>query len=65
MGKLISVEHVADRIDMTRDHIWRLCREGNIPHTRINKRTIRFDLTEIEAWIASGRQPIKKQEAAK
>jgi len=65
MGKLISVEHVAERLDMTRDHIWRLCREGSIPHTRINKRTIRFDLAEIEAWIASGRQPIKKQEAAK
>ena len=50
---------------MTRDHIYRLCREGKLPHTRINARTIRFDLDEIEAWIAKGKQPIKKQEGGK
>jgi excisionase family DNA binding protein len=45
---------------MTRDHIYRLCREGKLPHTRINTRTIRFDINEIEAWIAKGKQSVKE-----
>ena len=65
MGKLTSAEELAFRLRMTRDHIYRLCREGTLPHTRINARTIRFDLDEIEAWIAKGKQPIKKQEGGK
>ncbi len=65
MGKLTSAEELAFRLRMTRDHIYRLCREGKLPHTRINARTIRFDLDEIEAWIAKGKQPMRKQEGAK
>lgn len=65
MGELTSADKLASRLRMTRDHIYRLCREGKLPHTRINSRTIRFDLDEIEAWIASGKQPIKKREGAK
>jgi excisionase family DNA binding protein len=65
MATLLSVPQLASRLAMTRNHVWRLCREGHIPHTRINGRTIRFDADEIDAWIASGKQPLKKQEAAK
>lgn len=63
MGLLTSADQLASRLGMTRDHIYRLCREGKLPHTRINARTIRFDLDEIDAWIAKGKQPVK--EAAK
>jgi excisionase family DNA binding protein len=65
MQELISADKLASRLQWTRDHIYRLCREGKLPHTRINARTTRFGLDEIEAWIASGRQPIKKREGAK
>lgn len=65
MATLLSVAQLASRLAMSRHHVWRLCREGNIPHTRINGRTIRFDADEIDAWIARGKQPLKKQEAAK
>jgi excisionase family DNA binding protein len=64
MATLLSVPQLASRLAMSRHHVWRLCREGNIPHTRINGRTIRFDADEIDAWIARGKQPLKKQEAA-
>lgn len=60
MGQLTSADKLASRLGMTRDHIYRLCREGKLPHTRINARTIRFDLDEIDAWIAKGRQPVKE-----
>lgn len=60
MGLLTSADQLASRLGMTRDHIYRLCREGKLPHTRINARTIRFDLDEIEAWIAKGKQPVKE-----
>jgi excisionase family DNA binding protein len=65
MATLLSVPQLASRLAMSRHHVWRLCREGEIPHTRINGRTIRFDADEIDAWIARGKQPLKKQEAAK
>ncbi len=62
MATLLSVPQLASRLAMTRHHVWRLCREGQIPHTRINGRTIRFDADEIDAWIASGKQPLKSKE---
>jgi len=65
MHALTTADILAHQLGMTRDHIYRLCRQGKLPHTRINGRTIRFDLAEIEAWIASGRQPIKKHGGAK
>jgi excisionase family DNA binding protein len=64
MHALTTADTLAHQLGMTRDHIYRLCREGKLPHTRINGHSIRFDPAEVEAWIASGRQPIKKQEAA-
>lgn len=60
MGELTSADKLASRLGMTRDHIYRLCREGKLPHTRINTRTIRFDINEIEAWIAKGKQSVKE-----
>jgi len=65
MATLLSVPQLASRLAMSRHHVWRLCREGKIQHTRINGRTIRFDADEIDAWIASGNQPLKKQGDAK
>jgi excisionase family DNA binding protein len=64
MATLLSVPQLASRLAMSRHHVWRLCREGDLPHTRINGRTIRFDAEEIDAWIARGKQPLKKQEEA-
>ena len=63
MPTLLSVPQLASRIAQSKQHVWRLCREGQIPHTRINGKTIRFDSDEIDAWITSGRQPLKNKEA--
>lgn len=65
MATLLTVSQLASRLAMTKHHVWRLCREGKVPHTRINGQSIRFDEGEIEAWIASGRQPLKKREGGK
>jgi excisionase family DNA binding protein len=62
MNSMLSVKELASRLCMTSDHVWRLCREGDVPHTRINGRTIRFDADEINQWIASGKQPLKSKE---
>ena len=65
MKSLLSVKELASRLGMSTDHVWRLCREGDVPHTRINGRTIRFDAAEIDEWIASGKQPLKSKEGGK
>ena len=57
--KLITADQVAHTLGYSRDHVWRLCKTGKLPHLRINTRTIRFDADEIQAWIASGQQPLK------
>ena len=62
MQELLTVTQLALRVGQSKQHVWRLCREGQIPHTRINGRTIRFDADEINKWIASGKQPLKSKE---
>jgi len=53
MTKIISAQKVAERLNKSIPTIWRWCREGEIPHRRINPRTLLFDEQEIEQWIES------------
>jgi len=65
MQKLITANQVAQTLGYSRDHIWRLCKSGKLPHLRINAATIRFDADEIQSWIADRKRAPKKQEATK
>ena len=64
MRRFICVDQLAHQLCMTRDHIYRLCRWGKLPHTRINGWTIRFDAQEIDDWINEGRRPAKTKKGA-
>jgi excisionase family DNA binding protein len=57
--RLLTAPEVAERLQLTTDFVYRLCRERQIPHLRIG-RTIRFRTDSIERWTqeqeANGRR---------
>jgi excisionase family DNA binding protein len=57
MQELLSVDQLAAQIGLSRAHVWRLCREGKIPHVRISNHSIRFDKREVDAWLGAGKRP--------
>lgn len=50
MPRLLTVEEVAERLCLTTDYVYRLCREGRLPHVRFG-RAIRFRENALDAWL--------------
>jgi excisionase family DNA binding protein len=48
--RLLSAEEVAAKIRMEVPYVWKLAREGRIPHLRF-RRTLRFREESIAAWL--------------
>jgi excisionase family DNA binding protein len=48
--RLLTAEDVAGRIGMTPAFVYKLCREGRIPHLRFG-RSIRFRWESVERWM--------------
>jgi excisionase family DNA binding protein len=48
--RLLTAEDVAQILGMRTDFIYRLAREGRIPHLRFG-RTLRFRAEAIETWL--------------
>ena len=53
---LLSAQQVADMLGYEVHWVWGRVRAGEIPHFRLNQRTVRFDPTEIDAWLAEKHQ---------
>jgi excisionase family DNA binding protein len=51
---LVRVDWVAKRLGATNQQIYRLCRKDKIPYVRFGLRGYRFDIAQIEIWIANG-----------
>ncbi len=51
LSQHLTAEQVATLIGLTQNYIYRLVREGEIPHVRIG-RTVRFSEAELEKWLA-------------
>ena len=52
---LLRAEDVAERLGMTTDFIYRLAREGRIPHLRFG-RSLRFRSEAITRWLEEQEQ---------
>lgn len=49
----LTVEEVATIIGCSPKFVYRLCREGKLPHTRIHAHFIRIDPGEFASWLRS------------
>ena len=47
---LLRAEDVAERLQLRVDHIYKLAREGQIPHLRFG-RSLRFRADAIDRWL--------------
>ena len=54
--RLLDAAEVADRLGVPVSWVGESARSGAIPCVRLG-RYIRFDLADVEAWVASCRQP--------
>lgn len=52
--RLSTANQISEKLNIPRQRIYELCREGLIPHARIGKRQIRFDPEAIDAWVKAG-----------
>lgn len=55
-NKLLTADQVAEVLGMRTDFIYRLAREGRIPHLRFG-RTLRFRAEAVEVWIKDQEKP--------
>lgn len=54
--RLLTVVEAAEFLGMSRNAIYIACREGRIPHHKVNDWSVRFDLDELKAWLESSRR---------
>jgi excisionase family DNA binding protein len=54
--RLLTVVEAAEFLGMSRNAIYIACREGRIPHYKVNDWSVRFDLDELRVWLESNRR---------
>ena len=53
--RLLTAPEVAERLQLTTDFVYGLCRRGEIPHLRFG-RTLRFRAEAIDTWLRDQEQ---------
>jgi excisionase family DNA binding protein len=56
---LVGYEDAARFLCMPLGTVYSLVSKGQVPHIRISRRLVRFDLGELRAWIDARRVPAK------
>jgi excisionase family DNA binding protein len=54
--RLLTVVEAAEFLGMSRNAIYIACREGRIPHYKVNDWSVRFDLDELRRWLEEHRR---------
>lgn len=55
--RLQEADYAANRLGISKALVWRLCRQGLLPHVRLG-RAVKFCPLALEAWIAAGGQAL-------
>jgi excisionase family DNA binding protein len=56
LPRLLNVVEAAQFLGMSRNAIYIACREGRIPHYKVNDWSVRFDLDELKSWLQENRR---------
>jgi excisionase family DNA binding protein len=52
--KLVRVSYLTERLDIPTSTTYAMAKDGRLPGVVWVGKTLRFDVTNLEAWIASG-----------
>jgi excisionase family DNA binding protein len=55
-SKLLSVDEVAEWLHVSRSKVFELLREKGLPHIDMGTRTLRFDASDVAAWLEKQKQ---------
>ncbi len=58
--KLGGVRAVAEKLDCSPRHVYRMADAGRMPAPRRLASLVRWDLEEIDRWIANGCKPVRQ-----
>lgn len=58
----LSAEQVADLLGVSRAHIWRMLKRGQLPAPARLGRLSRWDRRTIETWLAAGAPAARRDE---
>lgn len=51
--RLQEADFAANRLGVTKAQVWKLCRQGLLPHVRLGRKVM-FSPSMLEDWIARG-----------
>lgn len=51
--RYLNYKHAAAYLDMPEGTLRSMVHDGKIPHARLGPRTVRFDVLELDKWIAA------------
>jgi excisionase family DNA binding protein len=49
--KLLTIEEVSEYLNIKKRTLYKYVQENYIPHVRINKKVIRFQIAKIDNWL--------------
>lgn len=52
--KWLTIEQIADYLQVSREKIYKLCQQGRMPASKVGGQW-RFDLKEIDTWVRKQR----------
>jgi len=50
-NKLLTIDDVANYLNIKKRTIYKYVQENYIPHIKINKKVIRFEIAKIDNWL--------------
>ena len=62
--KWLTIEQIADYLQVSREKIYKLCQRGKMPVSKFGGQW-RFDIKEVDAWMRKQRPEKKKTKTKK
>ena len=53
MNKLLTITELSDYLNIKQRTLYKYVQENYVPHIRIGRKIIRFDINKIDEWLES------------